>query len=562
MSLSVREYVNFLAPDLIGRKKRDIRCPPWPGDVFAICASLVYRSGIVRGVGMTFLRESCAQRNERIDQIHRRAKDWRLHAGRGEVDPHVQELWNTAIVGAVDQQVSELGCFDRQGPQDCPAICAALVELCALADETFAGVGIVLDRQYQVNDDPNGDLPEDQLAEFDFWRITNNLLNGVADEQQNGSLGATLCTALSAKRLRVLPKAQPPTKGLSIRSLTTYISLCPSIDVPVSWYQSRRSLVASDRKCNLLLLPWPLIVKPSQFHDCQLDPANDRVGWFGFEPECDWHAPVNKVKDLLATARDEVGEVDIVVLPELALTSQQHAELVSFLSAQKITLVSGVTEEGNEGVGKNYAAISFPGEEVWDTETTIVQHKHHRWKLDSGQIESYRLTTQLNPQIDWWEAIGVDDRTLNFFVLRDWLCSCVLICEDLARLDPAGQFVRAVAPDLVIALLFDGPQLPTRWPAYHATVLADDPGSSVLTLSSLGMTTLSSPRNIAHPETHSNVVGMWRDPRKGHVEIRLPPGKEAALLTINRCQATCETADGRTNSQVEGSPEFGGLYYL
>lgn len=367
---------------------------------------------------------------------------------------------------------------------------------------------------------------------------------------------------MSAKRLRVLPKAQPPTKGLSIRSLTTYISLCPSIDVPVNWYQYRRSQIASDRKCNLLLFPWPLIVKPSQFYDCELDPENDRVGWFGFKPESDWHAPVNKVKELLATARDEVGEVDIVVLPELALTAQQHAELVSFLSARKITLVSGVTEVASDGIGKNYAAISFPGEDDWESETRIVQHKHHRWKLDGSQIESYRLTTQLNPQIDWWESIAVDDRELNFFVLRDWLCSCVLICEDLARLDPAGQFVRAVAPDLVIALLFDGPQLPTRWPAYHATVLADDPGSSVLTLSSLGMTTLSSPRHLSHPGQDSSVIGMWRDPRKGHVEIRLPPGKEAALLTLNRCRATCETADGRTNSHVEGSPEFGGLYYL
>jgi len=50
----------------------------------------------------------------------------------------------------------------------------------------------------------------------------------------------------------------------------------------------------------------------------------------------------------------------------------------------------------------------------------------------------------------------------------------VLICEDLARLDPVNDLVRAVGPNLVMSLLMDGPQLTTRWPARYATVLADD----------------------------------------------------------------------------------------
>ncbi len=128
--------------------------------------------------------------------------------------------------------------------------------------------------------------------------------------------------------------------------------------------------------------------------------------------------------------------------------------------------------------------------------------------LDSLQIENYGLATQLRPQKFWWEGIELPHRNLHFFVLRDWLCGCVLICEDLARQDPAGHIVRAVGPDLVIALLFDGPQIPTRWPAYHATVLADDPGSSVLTLSCLGMTNLSRPRSVDDPDRFNRVIGM------------------------------------------------------
>ena len=46
----------------------------------------------------------------------------------------------------------------------------------------------------------------------------------------------------------------------------------------------------------------------------------------------------------------------------------------------------------------------------------------------------------------------------------------VLICEDLARQEPAAELIRAVGSNLVIALLMDGPQLNNRWPARYAAV--------------------------------------------------------------------------------------------
>ena len=47
--------------------------------------------------------------------------------------------------------------------------------------------------------------------------------------------------------------------------------------------------------------------------------------------------------------------------------------------------------------------------------------------------------------------------------------------------------LRAVGPNLIIALLADGPQIASRWPGRYAAAFADDPGSSVLTLTSAGM---------------------------------------------------------------------------
>lgn len=262
-----------------------------------------------------------------------------------------------------------------------------------------------------------------------------------------------------------------------------------------------------------------------------------------------------------------VGRPDVVVMPEASLTPLQYEHVKTYLAGEGIPLIAGIVEDEspkNPKLGKNYAAIDFPflGAEILEFEVSIQQPKHHRWKIESSQIETYGLANQLNPNKVWWEGICVEDRSLNFLVLRDWLCSCVMICEDLARIDPAGQFVRSIAPDLVIALLFDDPQIPTRWPAHHATVLADDPGSSVLTLSCLGMTKLSRPVHLTGNNESCNFIGMWRDPRKGHVPIRIPSGKEAAILTITRSTTACETADGRTNAINAGAPKFAGLNYV
>ncbi len=52
---------------------------------------------------------------------------------------------------------------------------------------------------------------------------------------------------------------------------------------------------------------------------------------------------------------------------------------------------------------------------------------------------------------------------------------------------PGATILRAVGPNLVVCLLLDGPQSKERWSTRAAAALADDPGSSVLTLTSLGM---------------------------------------------------------------------------
>ena len=74
------------------------------------------------------------------------------------------------------------------------------------------------------------------------------------------------------------------------------------------------------------------------------------------------------------------------------------------------------------------------------------------------------------------------------------------------------------------------------------SVLADDPGSSVLTLSSLGMVLLSKPFN----KPASRVVGLWKDyTSRGAIEIELPPQKNGVVLSLTRQVREEFTADGR-----------------
>jgi len=86
----------------------------------------------------------------------------------------------------------------------------------------------------------------------------------------------------------------------------------------------------------------------------------------------------------------------------------------------------------------------------------FAQAKHHRWYLDRGQIVNYQLGGYFPALQGCWERIELPPRTLNFVTLNAMTWT-VLVCEDLARQDPAADLIRAVGPNLLIALLMDGP---------------------------------------------------------------------------------------------------------
>jgi hypothetical protein len=143
----------------------------------------------------------------------------------------------------------------------------------------------------------------------------------------------------------------------------------------------------------------------------------------------------------------------------------------------------------------------------------------------------------------WWEAVSIPHRSLQIIDFGA-VTIAPLVCEDLARLEPVSSIVRTIGPSLVVILLLDGPQLSSRWTARYASVLADDPGSSVCTLSSYGLVRRCCPAGCAQ----SSVVVLWKDASGQLIEIALEDGADAVLVATHVTIGDSSTADGRKAS--------------
>jgi hypothetical protein len=244
---------------------------------------------------------------------------------------------------------------------------------------------------------------------------------------------------------------------------------------------------------------------------------------------------------VLQSARNQQGSVDIVVLPESALRPGDIGELEALLTRHRVWLVvAGVREPPGPGgrFGANWLHLGvWFGGRWW----RYRQNKHHRWSLDASQIEQYHLADTLPPAVRWWEAMAVPRRAVQVVELGEGVTLVSLVCEDLARLDEVADLLRAIGPTLVITTLLDGPQLASRWTARYASVLADDPGSAVVTLTSSGFAQRSRPAG----RPASRVVSLWKDPVRGLREIPLEADAHAVLIRIQVGRTTRHSADGR-----------------
>ncbi len=459
--------------------------------------------------------------------------------------PRELRTWWSEVRSHAKETMSDMDADPNHG------LCRALLQLCLVADEASKGIGFRIGIE-----DRN---PRSLFFLLAAFRLKFN---------QYRSLG----WAVPPEKAMVLPKQHTPQVGLTLRSLSHNLALCPAGEVTPSWRlpHSLPKGVSLDLM-NFLLLPWPLELSAKDFKielgkGDWLPPA-DPSRYFSFRRQAGKLQFRAFLEEALKQAKRFVGRVHAIVLPELALTWQEYLDAEQVALRDHALIIAGIScrkgeddfqAEANACVVQP-AGLESPGLEMSDEllkEQRIRQRKHHRWCLDGKQIIQYGLGGMMPASKRCWEQSEVLRRELHFFTITDWLTVSVLICEDLARQEPAAEILRAVGPNLVVALLMDGPQLRNRWPSHYAGVLAADPGSSVLTLTSLGMSRMSQPRP-GEPDL-SRTIALWRD-LQGDRELVLPPGNNACVLSLV-CESHKEfTADGRSDDGQTHYPVFGGF---
>lgn len=476
----------------------------WPPDAFALTASVLADSGAYRYVVSPPPGRAWPPATEGADWEQALRADGAAWAG-GDEPPRVRRL-RASLATALETPLVAL-----DEAEHWEAI-SDLLHLHALADEACAGAGISRETPFLVR-------AADQLAE-------------------TGSLAR-----LPVDRVRVLPKLRPPASGITLRSLSHHLALDRS-EVAARWVSPPAGIRRPAERLTMLLIPHPTVVRASDFLPVAGPLANmdeTRYGFYAYLPQ----EPLDQDEAVALVERAQrlVGEVDAVVLPEGALDESEVDELQRRLVAAGVPyLVAGVRRQAAQphSFGGNYAHF---GAGDWQAPP---QHKHHRWCLDESQVHQYHLGAALDPRRDWWEAIDVPRRRLTFVAVSERLTVCPLVCEDLARPDPVTDVVRSVAPTLVVALLLDGPQLAARWPARYASVLADDPGCSVLSLTALGMTQRSQPPGHAP----SRVIALWKDPHRGLQQIALADDARGVALTAHARTVRIPSADGRSGKET------------
>jgi hypothetical protein len=500
----------------------------WPPDLFALTEVVLERSEIHRlllwpPTGAPWPPPGVPDWSDSVEDAGKAWSAW-VETRQGALPELLSREWARFRAGAGDPLGNLVDGEDwRQ--------CEALLTLHAVADEACAGLGLALDRS-----DSRGCI----------YRARGRELLA-----RTGSLAR-----IPSHVLRVLPKARTSPNGDSFRSLGRYAcTLGPGIDV--RWNKvpaRRRGTSVKDEAINLLLLPWPLRVRESDFRprDGSLGGRDDEpFGLFAFAPA--EKLDLDLLDRVILAALDEVDSIDVVFLPESAIDEGEVADLEALLDSRGVSYLQtgvrgrpaqtgrlpqnwmhiGVSPRLEKG-GKDAA----PTGERW---FHIRQPKLNRWALDEAQIRQYHLGATLHPHVRWWEGIEVPPRVVHVVELGEGITLVFLVCEDLAQSDGLADLLRSVAPTTVAVSLLDGPQLPSRWAARYASVLADDPGSAVLTLTSFGMAERSRPRG----REPSSVVAMWKDPAGGSSEIPLAPGAHAILLGACFDRAKRRSIDGR-----------------
>lgn len=485
--------------------------PSWPPDAFGVAATLIrmtecYTHPAVRGgLGLGNHRR-IAKRAGRI---------WAESPENPRLHRWLQLHWQRLI------SVRHLPVDRISATADIPDWAQSSLRLLAAADEACVGLGFGGTSWIAL---------AGERAAFEKWQY------------------GTWCRALTPNEACVQPKGRTPAVGCNLRSLSLHLSLLPPRQIVETKHLPRMPPCPEGRRpteLGVLLVPFPYLISEAGFVGEQMPGQS----WGRLKAQCEWAAnpSPSDLATFVAGLIDSVGQpVDVLVFPELALSRAQLDAVQKVAQNRRTRLViAGIHEVGNPG--RNLAVGTFapePGDDKAEP-LTWMQSKHHRWRVDRWQIQNYGL--RLDPSISWWEDIDITDRAVVAARFVEGSTIACLVCEDLARVEPVQPALREMGASLIVALLMDGPQYQHRWAAKSATVFADDPGSSVLAFTSLGLVRRSQHFRDRHQKTASPPIAVWQEPGAGAMEIPIQPDAHAVFFGIKVVEQEERTLDGRSD---------------
>ncbi len=518
--------------------------PRWPPDLFAVVATITEQSGLYsEPVFNSYWHAPDFEATEaRVKEVCALGEAW---ANSKDPPSEVRRLWNLLVTRYRDSAVNDAS-------RAALAWKKIIFKLVAIADESCAGIGFAPPPVARGVKRPVRTFTE---ASFDeAYRMWTSLKRGrtrmVRQRLPLPYLPHSLCWAVPPEIACVQPKSSTPLVGCTLRSMTHHLALLPSSGTVATHWHVLKKATEALTPLNVLVVPYPFELPSSSFIGAtDFFPGSTKDGTFSLDPGL-WMGSLREkefvafICDLIEGAKLEAGEVHAVILPETALRLQFAANVAKLLARKTkldLFVTGAISGEGKEV--RNIAAMFH-----FQKDRKIVgtfQSKHHRWCLNGDQIKRYNLGRVLDPGMNWWERIDVSYRNCYVAQFRSGATLSVLVCEDLARYDPVLTVMNAMGPNLVVALLMDGPQLERRWPGRYATALAEDPGSAVLTLTSAGMVK----RAYRPGQTQNHTIALWKERNGMAEELVLPKGDHALLLTLTNRAEEQITLDNRSDGK-------------
>ena len=382
----------------------------------------------------------------------------------------------------------------------------------------------------------------------------------LSDENQIGL--RTICMDADPTIVAVLPKRQIAQVGCSISVFSKNLGLCNGHKGSKPFYvypKSNTYAPVNRSQLNILIVPFPYNISESDFV-----PNIDREGNLhnSFEIHQSWISTDKQKDDIVKSIIDQIDlsenkniKIDGIIFPEYSINSNLHhtilKEIIKYNKNIEF-LISGSSDDLNGNKG-NFVINSYI--EGLNRHYTISYGKHHRWCLDRDQIFDYNLQDRLNPESSWWEKLKICPRRVIFNKVTDGILGCSIICEDLARIEPSHDCIRSIGPDIIFALLMDGPQISNRWSARCAKAFTEDPGSRVLTITSKGLLNRVNDKEI-YPRNES--IGLFSS-RRSHREIICPFNGVGVILSLSISNDKGSTICGRiseTQKRLEYAGEF------